>query len=52
MSKKNKVNGQTANMDEMPLTFIVLSRRTVASKDGKTISIKTNGHEKAHYRIT
>lgn len=41
--------GQIGNMDEVPLTFDVVSNRTVDVKGSKTITIKTSGHEKTHY---
>ncbi|XP_056407556.1 uncharacterized protein LOC130300905 [Hyla sarda] len=38
--------GQIGNMDEVSLTFDVPSNKTVDSKDAKTVTIKTSGHEK------
>lgn len=41
--------GQIGNVDEVPLTFEVVSNRTVDIKGSKSITIKTPGHEKTHY---
>ena len=38
-------------MEETPLTFDVLSNKTVAMKDAKTVILKTSGHEKMHYAV-
>ena len=43
--------GQLGNMDEVPLTFDVLSNKTVDVKRAKTITIKTSGNEKTHYTV-
>jgi len=43
--------GQLGNMDEVPLTFDVLSNKTVDGKDGKTVMIKTSGNEKTRYTV-
>ena len=38
--------GQLGNMEEIPLTFDVLSNKTVDVEGAKTIMIKTSGNEK------
>ena len=43
--------GQLGNMDEVPLTFDVLSNKTVDVKRAKTITIKTSGNEKTRYTV-
>jgi len=43
--------GQLGNMDEVPLTFDVLSNKTVDVKGAETIMIKTSGNEKTRYTV-
>jgi len=43
--------GQLGNMDEVPLTFDVLSNKTVDVKGAKTIMIKTSGNEKTRCTV-
>lgn len=40
---------QIVNMDEVPLTFDIPMNKTVAKEGSKTISIKTNSHEKSSF---
>ena len=39
------------NMDETPITFDMLSNRTVNKIGEKTVLVKTTGHEKAKYTV-
>ena len=39
------------NMDETPITFNMLSNRTVNKIGEKTVLVKTTGHEKAKYTV-
>ena len=43
--------GQLGNMDEVPLTFDVPSKKTVDVKGAKTIMIKTCGNKKTRYTV-
>ena len=43
--------GQLGNMEEIPLTFDVLSNKTVDVEGAKTIMIKTSGNEKTRYTV-
>lgn len=42
---------QIANMDETPVSFDLPPSRTVHKAGGKTITIKTSGHEKANFTV-
>ena len=38
-------------MDEVSLTFDVLSNRTVEVKGARMVAVKTTGHEKTHFTV-
>lgn len=40
---------QIGNMDETPLCFDMLGRRTIEPKGSRTVQIRTTGHEKTHF---
>jgi hypothetical protein len=42
---------EIGSMDELPLTFNVPSNKTEGIKGGKSIMIKTSGHQKIHYNV-
>lgn len=42
---------EIANMDEVPLTFVVPSNKTVGIKGVKTVAVQTNGLEKIHFTV-
>lgn len=44
-------NSHIINMDEVPLTFDIPMERSVAPKGDKSVTIKTTGHEKAHFTV-
>lgn len=49
--KKNISASHIVNMDEVPLTFDIPLGRSVAEKGEKTVTVRTTGHEKAHFTV-
>ena len=42
---------QITNMDEVPFTLDVPSKRTVDVKGAKTMAVRISGHEKTHFTV-
>ena len=49
--QRNYALTQIGNMDETPIWFDMPSARTVNNKGGKTVLVKTTGHEKARFTV-
>lgn len=51
VKKKTWKIAASPNMDEVPFAFDIPMGRSVAMKGDKSVTIKTTGHEKAHFTV-